>query len=206
MPARRSPHACPMRTAPISSGLRLALSGGAATVGSQTAVLVEQILASRPHSEQGYRSGLGFLRWRSGSGPSVSKRPVHARAPSSPGRIAMSSKRGCARPAANDDDEIADTASLHGGRGRPDHSADHSMPNSKPAHFLTRAAAVRKIHKPRSASRPESTQGPSRPSVHRANEESARGRPTAFRSEPLRDEREHVVGETRQRIFRRVKW
>lgn len=34
----------------------------AATVGAQTAVLVEQILASRPHPEQGYRSCLGLLR------------------------------------------------------------------------------------------------------------------------------------------------
>jgi transposase len=33
-----------------------------ATVGSHTAGLVEQILASRPHPEQGYRSCLGLLR------------------------------------------------------------------------------------------------------------------------------------------------
>src|SRR6516164_8949400 len=33
-----------------------------ATVGPQTAALVEQILASRPHPEQGYRSCLGLLR------------------------------------------------------------------------------------------------------------------------------------------------
>jgi transposase len=33
-----------------------------ATVGPQTALLVEQILASRPHPEQGYRSCLGLLR------------------------------------------------------------------------------------------------------------------------------------------------
>ena len=33
-----------------------------ATVGPQTATLVEQILASRPHPEQGYRSCLGLLR------------------------------------------------------------------------------------------------------------------------------------------------
>jgi transposase len=34
----------------------------AATVGAQTAALVEAILASRPHPEQGYRSCLGILR------------------------------------------------------------------------------------------------------------------------------------------------
>jgi transposase len=33
-----------------------------ATVGPHTAALVEQILASRPHPEQGYRSCLGLLR------------------------------------------------------------------------------------------------------------------------------------------------
>jgi len=33
-----------------------------ATIGSQTAALVEQILASRPHPEQGYRSCLGLMR------------------------------------------------------------------------------------------------------------------------------------------------
>jgi transposase len=33
-----------------------------ASVGPQTAALVEQILASRPHPEQGYRSCLGLLR------------------------------------------------------------------------------------------------------------------------------------------------
>lgn len=31
-----------------------------ATVGPQTAALVEQILANRPHPDQGYRSCLGF--------------------------------------------------------------------------------------------------------------------------------------------------
>jgi transposase len=34
----------------------------AQTVGPQTAALVEVILASRPHPEQGYRSCLGILR------------------------------------------------------------------------------------------------------------------------------------------------
>src|SRR5262245_66259644 len=34
----------------------------AATVGPQTAALVEVILADRPHPEQGYRSWLGLLR------------------------------------------------------------------------------------------------------------------------------------------------
>jgi transposase len=33
-----------------------------ATVGPQTEALVQQILASRPHPEQGYRSCLGLLR------------------------------------------------------------------------------------------------------------------------------------------------
>jgi transposase len=41
----------------------------AATVGAQTAVLVEQILASRPHPEQGYRSCLGLLRLTKQYGP-----------------------------------------------------------------------------------------------------------------------------------------
>jgi transposase len=36
--------------------------GWAATVGPETARLVEAILADRPHPEQGYRSGLGILR------------------------------------------------------------------------------------------------------------------------------------------------
>jgi transposase len=40
-----------------------------ATVGSQTAALVEQILASRPHPEQGYRSCLGLLRLVKQYGP-----------------------------------------------------------------------------------------------------------------------------------------
>jgi len=38
------------------------LIGWAQSVGPQTAVLVEAILASRPHPEQGYRSCLGILR------------------------------------------------------------------------------------------------------------------------------------------------
>jgi transposase len=41
----------------------------AATVGPQTAALVEQILASRPHPEQGYRSCLGLLRLTKQYGP-----------------------------------------------------------------------------------------------------------------------------------------
>ena len=40
-----------------------------ATVGPQTAALVEQILASRPHPEQGYRSCLGLLRLTKQYGP-----------------------------------------------------------------------------------------------------------------------------------------
>jgi transposase len=40
-----------------------------ATVGPQTATLVEQILASRPHPEQGYRSCLGVLRLAKAYGP-----------------------------------------------------------------------------------------------------------------------------------------
>jgi transposase len=40
-----------------------------ATVGPQTAALVEQILASRPHPEQGYRSCLGLLRLVKQYGP-----------------------------------------------------------------------------------------------------------------------------------------
>ena len=40
-----------------------------ATVGPQTAALVEQILASRPHPEQGYRSCLGLLRLAKQYGP-----------------------------------------------------------------------------------------------------------------------------------------
>lgn len=40
-----------------------------ATVGPQTATLVEQILASRPHPEQGYRSCLGLLRLAKQYGP-----------------------------------------------------------------------------------------------------------------------------------------
>jgi len=41
------------------------------TIGEQTAVLVEAILADRPHPEQGYRSCLGILR--------LAKRYGHAR-------------------------------------------------------------------------------------------------------------------------------
>jgi transposase len=40
-----------------------------ATVGPQTAALVEQILAGRPHPEQGYRSCLGLLRLTKQYGP-----------------------------------------------------------------------------------------------------------------------------------------
>jgi transposase len=40
-----------------------------ATVGPHTAALVEQILASRPHPEQGYRSCLGLLRLAKQYGP-----------------------------------------------------------------------------------------------------------------------------------------
>jgi transposase len=40
-----------------------------ATVGPQTAALVEAILASRPHPEQGYRSCLGILRLARRDGP-----------------------------------------------------------------------------------------------------------------------------------------
>lgn len=40
-----------------------------ATVGPHTAALVEQILASRPHPEQGYRSCLGLLRLTKQYGP-----------------------------------------------------------------------------------------------------------------------------------------
>ena len=40
-----------------------------ATVGPQTAALVEQILANRPHPEQGYRSCLGLLRLAKQYGP-----------------------------------------------------------------------------------------------------------------------------------------
>jgi hypothetical protein len=39
------------------------------TVGPQTATLVEEILASRPHPEQGYRSCLGLLRLAKQYGP-----------------------------------------------------------------------------------------------------------------------------------------
>jgi transposase len=46
---------------------RLIRWGG--TIGSATATLVEQILASRPHPEQGYRSCLGLLRLAKQSGP-----------------------------------------------------------------------------------------------------------------------------------------
>jgi transposase len=40
-----------------------------ATIGTETATLVEQILASRPHPEQGYRSCLGLLRLAKRYGP-----------------------------------------------------------------------------------------------------------------------------------------
>ena len=40
-----------------------------ATIGPETATLVEQILASRPHPEQGYRSCLGLLRLAKRFGP-----------------------------------------------------------------------------------------------------------------------------------------
>ena len=42
---------------------------GGATVGPQTAALVDAILASRPHPEQGYRSCLGILRLARRDGP-----------------------------------------------------------------------------------------------------------------------------------------
>ena len=41
----------------------------ARTVGPQTAALVEAVLASRPHPEQGYRSCLGILRLAKRDGP-----------------------------------------------------------------------------------------------------------------------------------------
>ena len=75
---RRSPHAGGFTTIPEHmphahrahlewSPTRLIRWG--ATVGPHTAALVEQILASRPHPEQGYRSCLGLLRLAKQYGP-----------------------------------------------------------------------------------------------------------------------------------------
>src|SRR5437899_12751548 len=64
----------------------------ARTIGPQTAALVEEILADRPHAEQGYRSCLGVLRlakryglgWleaagtRDGAVAARADRPVHS--------------------------------------------------------------------------------------------------------------------------------
>jgi transposase len=75
---RRSPHAGGFTTVPEHmphahrahlewTPSRLIRWG--ATVGPQTAALIEQILASRPHPEQGYRSCLGLLRLAKQYGP-----------------------------------------------------------------------------------------------------------------------------------------
>ena len=48
------------------------LIGWGATIGRHTEALVQALLESRPHPEQGYRSCLGILRWRSSTVPSGS--------------------------------------------------------------------------------------------------------------------------------------
>ena len=59
---RRWRRICRTRTGRIWNGARHGFLRWAATIGPATAALVEAILASRPHPEQGYRSCLGLLR------------------------------------------------------------------------------------------------------------------------------------------------
>ena len=59
---RPIPRTCPSRTAATRSGRRLASSPGRRRPVPRTAELVEEILASRPHPEQGFRSALGIIR------------------------------------------------------------------------------------------------------------------------------------------------
>ena len=51
----------------------------AAAIGDDTAALVEIILRSRPHPEQGFRSCIGILGWRSATTPSGWMPPAHGR-------------------------------------------------------------------------------------------------------------------------------
>ena len=88
---RRRAHA---EGAPRASGVEsLAPVRWGATIGPETATLVEQILASRPHPEQGYRSCLGLLRLAKRYGPARARTPpARGRSPSAPGRIATSTR------------------------------------------------------------------------------------------------------------------
>ena len=77
-----------------------------ATVGPHTAALVEQILASRPHPEQGYRSCLGLLRLAKQYGPdrveAASGRAVAGGAPAYSPREALLKPRHASGPRGGD--------------------------------------------------------------------------------------------------------
>ena len=68
------------------------LIGWGATIGRHTEALVQALLESRPHPEQGYRSCLGILRLAKQHGPSGSTPPAPAQSPPARGRIATSSR------------------------------------------------------------------------------------------------------------------
>ena len=57
----------------------------AGKVGADAATLIDVILRSRPHPEQGFRSASAFSAWSSAMGPSGSMRPARRRWRSAPG-------------------------------------------------------------------------------------------------------------------------
>ena len=84
-----------------------------ATIGAATEALVQQILASRPHPEQGYRSCLGLLRLAKRYGPARLNAACDARAsPSAPARIATSTRSSSTA-------SIASRCSIDGADARP---------------------------------------------------------------------------------------
>jgi transposase len=62
----------------------------AAAVGDDTAALLEVILRSRPHPEQGFRSCIGILRLANRYDAERLTPPAHARWRSAPARTARS--------------------------------------------------------------------------------------------------------------------
>ena len=68
------------------------LIGWGATIGRHTEALVQALLESRPHPEQGYRSCLGILRLAKQHGPERLDAACARRSPPARGRIATSSR------------------------------------------------------------------------------------------------------------------
>jgi transposase len=101
-----------------------------ATIGPHTAALVEQILASRPHPEQGYRSCLGLLRLAKQYGPE---------------RIEAASRRAVA---VNARSYRHVEAMLKHGLDRLDLEADAPSPSTRPAHANVRGPAYYQLEIP----------------------------------------------------------